>query len=794
MTRKIGFGSVSAALLGSAALVALNTPALAQATGGQQAGGIEEIVVTAERHTQSIMTVPAAIQAESGQQLNDAGINRLGDLQFITPGYLPSTGSGYTQVFIRGIGNSVFVGPDPSVASYVDDVPRIWGSMPDTVSDISRVEVLKGPQGGLYGRNATGGVVNMITRQPSTDGFAATTQVSYGSLNTLDAAGYINVPLTDNLAWSLSAERETHDAYVKNIAVANQWTAADFNGPTTSGGLLGFPTGLTPQQQANFLNSTDSPQHGFETGNTYTADTKLLWQASSHFKITLAGDYYNKGDTTGNQLQLTTPAYTQAYAVGTIDALTGFTANPLAGYLKTPGTFFMTEPGKWQAAFNDKQETDLHDWGGSITAVWNAPGADITSITAYRGQHTDYLVDLATSAIPFGEVDVNNEKHFFYQEVRAISTGEGPFHWLGGVTFLNDYYRGYTASQIFDFPFSPIVAMHDVIQDWTIYAQAGYDITSRLNFTASARYLHETNNANFACCDVAPATGPVSESLAEHAFIPSATLSYALDDGTLYARWARGFKAGGINPVADPTAWTTVGASLSEGSTFKPERVDTYEAGYKQSLMDHRLQLNGDIFYNKYSDLQQTAHANPAYQATVILAIANAGSADTYGAEGSINYQVIDPLTLGVNVGYLEAKYLNFTIPSTQPILAPEDLSNTVMTNSPKWQLSFTGALDQPLDDRFDLVGNIVESHISSVLYDQSLIPGVLPNAVGPGYWLTNVRLGVKTNDGKYEFVVFANNLFDQAYYTYGSSDANGNELTWGIPRIVGAQLTMNFD
>lgn len=463
MTRKIGFGSVSAALLGSAALVALNTPALAQATGGQQAGGIEEIVVTAERHTQSIMTVPAAIQAESGQQLNDAGINRLGDLQFITPGYLPSTGSGYTQVFIRGIGNSVFVGPDPSVASYVDDVPRIWGSMPDTVSDISRVEVLKGPQGGLYGRNATGGVVNMITRQPSTDGFAATTQVSYGSLNTLDAAGYINVPLTDNLAWSLSAERETHDAYVKNIAVANQWTAADFNGPTTSGGLLGFPTGLTPQQQANFLNSTDSPQHGFETGNTYTADTKLLWQASSHFKITLAGDYYNKGDTTGNQLQLTTPAYTQAYAVGTIDALTGFTANPLAGYLKTPGTFFMTEPGKWQAAFNDKQETDLHDWGGSITAVWNAPGADITSITAYRGQHTDYLVDLATSAIPFGEVDVNNEKHFFYQEVRAISTGEGPFHWLGGVTFLNDYYRGYTASQIFDFPFSPIVAMHDVI-------------------------------------------------------------------------------------------------------------------------------------------------------------------------------------------------------------------------------------------------------------------------------------------------------------------------------------------
>src|SRR5580704_3841356 len=108
------------------------------------------------------------------------------------------------------------------------------------------------------------------------------------------------------------------------------------------------------------------------------------------------------------------------------------------------------------------------------------------------------------------------------------------------------------------------------------------------------------------------------------------------------------------------------------------------------------------------------------------------------------------------------------------------------MLNSPEWQLAFTGNLDQPISDRLHIVGNVVESYVSKQIYDQSLIPGTLPDADGPAYWLTNVRLGVRTADHRYELAIYANNLFDTAYYTYGSSQSFGDSLSWGNPRIVG--------
>src|SRR5262249_17965893 len=159
-----------------------------------------------------------------------------------------------TQIFIRGIGNSVFVGADPSVATYIDDVPRIYGSMVNQLIDVDRVEVLKGAQGGLYGRNATGGVVNVVTRQPQTDTLAANGLVDYGELNTLRAAGYVNIPLTDKIALSLAAERDSHDPYVRNISTDTApYTAAMFPG----GSLLG-----TAQQTADYFNSGVKPSNG----------------------------------------------------------------------------------------------------------------------------------------------------------------------------------------------------------------------------------------------------------------------------------------------------------------------------------------------------------------------------------------------------------------------------------------------------------------------------------------------------------------------------------------------------
>jgi iron complex outermembrane receptor protein len=219
--------------------------------------------------------------------------------------------------------------------------------------------------------------------------------------------------------------------------------------------------------------------------------------------------------------------------------------------------------------------------------------------------------------------------------------------------------------------------------------------------------------------------------------------------------------------------------------------VDTYEVGYRSALFGRRVQLTTAAFYNDYKNLQVAAHAN-AQHADISLAIVNAGSARTYGVEESLVWKASRAVTIGVNAGYLNAKYKTFAV-SNSTVLLPFDASGETMPNSPKWQLSFTGDLDRPINDRFRLVGDVLVSHLSSIIFLQSALPGVLPEPSQPGYWLTNLRVGVRTMDDRYGFAIFANNLFDEGYVTYGSSNALGNELTWGNPRIVGAEVTAKW-
>lgn len=756
------------------ALPMMAAPALAQQAppaSSQQSEALQEIVVTAQRREESVVQVSDSVQAFTGSALTQQGITNLVDLQYVTPGYLPSESSGYTQIFIRGVGNSIFVGADPSVATYIDDVPRIWGSMVNNLVDVQRVEVLKGAQGGLYGRNATGGVVNIVTLQPDTNAFAANGLIDYGDFNTFRGAGYLNIPLAPTVAFSMAIERDSHDPYIRNISInPTPYTASMFHGTS-------FVPGLTAPALAGLLNSGVTPSSGYNDASFTAADAKLLIRFSDTFKLTIAGDDSIKTDSDGGAIYAAEPAYTQAVVAGLIDAFTGFNT------VLPPG-FIAGSDGKFTTAMGLPTIVNLIDNGISGTAVWNAPGVDVTSITAYRHQFTNFFTDLAAASVPSESVSVRNFKHYVYQELRAVSTVEGPFHFLGGATFLQDDFTGNTQAFVLNPLYTaPLTHVNTYVKDESVYAQLGYDFTQRLNLTVSGRYIHETNDTGFEEPVVSSATTAESKGL------PSATLSYSLDHGTVYARYARGFKAGGVNPVASPSVFP----EPSEGSVFGPEQVDTYEVGYRQALLDGRLQFTSAAFYNNYKDLQVSAHAQPQYQSEIILAIVNAKSARTWGFEETLNMRVAPPLTLGLNAGYLNAEYTNFEI-ENNPVLSNFNLNGTVMTNAPKWQIAMTATLDQPLTGELHLIGNVLESYISAVNFGPSGAPGILPAPDGWAYWLCNARFGVGAADGRWTAQFFANNVFDRSYVTYGESGAGtGNDLAWGVPRIMGGEVTFRF-
>jgi iron complex outermembrane receptor protein len=753
-------------------LPTLIAPALAQQAPPPAAGqsdALEEIVVTAQRREESVMQVSDSVQAFSGNQLQQAGITQLTDLQYITPGYLPTEGSGYTQIFIRGVGNSIYVGADPSVATYIDDVPRIYGTMVNNLIDVERIEVLKGAQGGLYGRNATGGVVNIVTRQPDTETFAANGLIDYGDYNTFRGAGYLNIPLAPMVALSMSVERDSHNDYIRNVSLnRNPYTAAMFPG----GSVLG-----TGADTAAFFNSGVNPPEGYADGSFTASDAKLLIKFSDTFKLTIAGDDSIKTDSDGGQLYQTSPANNQATLTGLIDAFTGANAQLPPGFLVGSG-------GKFTVSAGLPAIVNLIDNGISATAVWNAPGVDLTSISAYRHQFSNFFQELGADTVPLESVSVRNFKKFLYEELRAVSTDSGPFHFLGGATFLHNDFTGNTQAFVLNPLYTaPLTHVNTYVKDESVYAQVGYDFTDKLNLTVSGRYIHETNETGFE--EPVASTASTSESKG----LPSATLSYAIDHGTVYARYARGFKAGGVNPVASPSVFP----NPNEGSVFGPEQVDTYEVGYRQALLGGKMQFTTAAFYNKYKDLQVSAHAQAAYESEIVLAIVNAESARTWGFEETLQMRVAPPLTLGLNAGYLNAQYQNFSI-ENNPVLADFNLNHTTMINAPKWQIGALASLDQPLNGQLHLIGTYLESYTGAVNYGPSGNPGILPVPEGWAYWLANLRIGVGAADNRWTAQFFANNLFNRSYITDGqSAAATGDQLIWGYPRIMGGEVTFKF-
>ena len=781
--------------------------------------GSADIVITAQRRAQNLLSVPLSITAVKGETLQATGITDITSLRFNTPGFISVSGTGYTQIYIRGIGNRLFVGADPSVATFIDDVPRVYASLVDDLVNVERVEVLKGAQGGLYGRNATGGVINIITRQPENK-FRAEARVGYGTKKTFDANIYVNIPLNENVAWNFTVSRKTHDDYTPNKAVKNPYQSYQALSPAAAAALGDAPTANAPNGPRQWLIDHPGLAAALDSGarvshmnnqDQWYVDTKLRFQGDG-FKVTFAADWSRNDDANGNGWQITNKAgnyFTYAFLMGNVtSACTGcfIYGNNVKGALLPFNYVYPNLKGKFDTTGSIIHHELQSDYGASAKADIDMPGFTLSTITAFRWNSSQFRGDVGVANVPIAGFQTHFSRRFMYQEVRMVSTGDGPFRWLAGATYFHEKIDNLLQPIVLGVGFAPTIAQTKT-NAFSGYGQGEYNITERLKFIASLRYITEKKSAAYPAnslpiynyADNTPINGFPAGTTVQgvavpaatggtgvHKFLPAVTLSYGLPNGgNVYARWARGLKTGGVNPLVHPAQ------TLFKANAFKPEEVDTYEIGLKANLFNRKVQLTSAIFYNNFRNLQITRTGYPGLTFVLI----NAGSARTYGGEIAVNWQVAPIFNIAANLGYLDAKFKSFkcggdfvgpTEYCIKELAVPAfDLSGNRLVDAPKWQGGITANLDMPVTDNWNLAGTLLYSYKSNFYFEDSNAPITKQKS----FSLVNLRVGAHTADKKLGAYLSIRNLFNKHYAVFGTA----NYIIPGAPRIIQGVIELKF-
>jgi iron complex outermembrane receptor protein len=517
-------------------------PAADASTGPQ----VAEVIVTAQRRSERLRDVPLSVTAQTGAQLAAQGVTQVQDLTQVVPGLKIDRVGAYTSPAIRGISTQLTSpGADANVAIYLDGVyqPNQAANSFD-LPDISRVEVLKGPQGTLFGRNATGGAIQIFTLDP---GFTTKGQVSatYGSFNERQVKGFIGGPLiADKLAASLSAYYDKNDGYYHDVV------------------------------------------HGGHAGRLESASVraKLLAQPTDALKVILTAFYSDRKDATST--------------LGT--ALNGNSIDR-----GVAGAIVPTRPG--DVAFNGDPSNNVTSYGGSVRATLDQSLGTFTATASGTRVRDHIFLDADYGYTPSGGLTykLNTPDLTYSGELNFASRQLGPFNFVTGLFAYYDH-ANYNPIQVI--PPGVSIFGHAKSVSYAGYFEANYNITERLTAIAGIRYSYEQRRllgmAVFGLVD--RATAPIREYDRHHwtSVTPRFSLRYKIDDLTnVYFTYSQGFKSGAYNvsgiPFVPPPA--TVAPPVD------PESVQAFEVGVKTILFD-RLTLNAAAFYYKYKDQQVNAY------------------------------------------------------------------------------------------------------------------------------------------------------------------------------------------
>lgn len=705
-----------------------------------------EILVTARKRVENVQDVSESVTVASGEAIETLQIVQPSDLTRIAPALtfrdnpIP-TSSGFA---VRGIGTSTFSSTvEQSVSTVVDGVVLGQPQSAASLIDIDRVEVLEGPQGLLFGKNASAGLVNIVTRSPQLGELAADASVTVGSDGELRNSGMLNVPIGDKLAIRLVGFRNRTDGFIKNVFL-NQ----DYNG---------------------------EKNYGFRG--------KLLYEPSENVSLLISADYakdtsvccFSTARTLGTNANL-------ANYFDLFDIVPGPDNRSVAA-----GAPFGTYPGAPLRVYK----------GVSGQLDVDLGGLELTSITAFRQNH--YILDFDGDQTPLDRFDYNggdyNYKQFS-QELRLASPAGQTIEWLAGLYYFrstNDVFYQAGGHLLGPAPIPLVVAVIETDFRSKSYAGFGsvtWNATDALRLRVGGRLTRDDLRARRVAYDLPgslPGSSAIIGSVAGDTTETGATTNFSwkvtgeydvTPDVMVYANAARGYKGPGlassgiIAPGVDPI--------------IRPEKVWAFDLGIKTSFLDNRATFNAALFYEDFTDFQtqiyDTSTNPPGFRTT------NAGGLKTKGVQAQLSVRPARGLSLSANGIYVDAKYQDldglscpyaWTVPvptngcrlvGTRPVI---DASGNRLANAPKFKFNLAANYEAPVSDGIDLLLSTDYSWRSAEQFSANGDP----MTIQPAFGIWNGSIGVALGDGKFELRAFVRNLLDQDYVTLlapNSADTSG--------------------
>lgn len=785
----------------------------------QSPAAIEEVVVTAQKHAQSVNDIPISINAFTGAQLRDLGVATAEDIALMTPGLTvnDTAATGVPLYTIRGVGFQDYsTAASSTVGLYFDEVAIPYTVMSrGAIFDVERVEVLKGPQGDLYGRNTTAGQINFISNKP-TEEFEAKIIGSFGRFGIFDAEGFVSGSVSDNVQGRFAFKTtQSSEGWQQSLTRDDELGERDL---IAVRGMLNFNLGDSADLLLNVHYVQDQSDNKANTA--YNGDLIGVGQFSNPY--TPLEEYILP---TGSSFGQTPPWYSTG---DNRDAdWTNSYTSPITG-----------------TTFDLRPQRDNELFGFSAKLNWEIGDMTLTSITGYdefeREEANDWDGGFFNDSSNINTTDLS----VFSQEIR-LSGQTDQLLWIAGAYYskdeMDEYYHYFMSDSVFgvgSIPFgvglfapTPIRELDTIYDQETesvaVFGHVEWQFTENWRLTGGIRYTEEDRdwtgctfvaddgslagflNAQFGStlgvgdCGtinddpdspnfifavigtprINDAFQPFTDDISTNKWMGKIGLDYTFNENVMaYATWSNGFKSGGFNGANSNTT--------QQLQPYREEELTSIEIGAKATLLNGRMQLNAAAFWYDYEDKQEQDRA--VTFVGNISGLTNVPESRINGAELELQWLVTEGLSVNLGAAYLDSLIEEWDAvdpaASAWPNVVRRDVSGLELAMAPEWQLNGLVSYEWS-------VGNDMYMEVASdFAYKDDTTGGAQPTDATEEYTVFNARVSLGSQDGRWRAQLWGRNIFDEYYYPAAYTGGNGPFVrSVGMPRTYGVTVEYSF-